>query len=233
LTYWMDGGTLIGAVRHKGFIPWDDDVDVCMFREDYEKIAELLEKELPSEYSLGTKYNHNGFTCNWHRILYKDDFRWVTQEGVEGQGLFLDIFPVDKTSCSLKLRKFEKKVGNGLCKWAYQVDKKTLKDWGKHIAHHLRPIKLWKIYSKLVHTEKDPMYGVSIETYFYDAKEVYHKSEILPIVELEFEGYKFYGPRDWDKYLKVRFGDYMTMPTVEERAKAVHSTNMKLIGEDR
>ena len=95
IDYFIDGGTLLGAVRHGGFIPWDDDIDIGMPKDDFDRFCEIAPALLPKGYSLHTSANTKGFAPLWTKV-FKNDTKFIedvcTEAGYE-QGIFVDILP--------------------------------------------------------------------------------------------------------------------------------------------
>lgn len=97
ISWWMDSGTALGAMRHGGFIPWDDDIDVGMLRADYDRFLEVAPRLLPEGFSLHTARDTKGFAPLFAKV-FLDGTRFETRETREAglrQGIFVDVFPYD------------------------------------------------------------------------------------------------------------------------------------------
>ncbi|WP_270647740.1 LicD family protein [Paeniclostridium hominis] len=233
LKYWIDAGTLLGAIRHGGFIPWDDDCDICMPREDYKKLNELLKKGILPEYmKFGNrqtkewiqkhKTEKHGFTQIYYTGKFKGFDIQVNQIHI---GAFIDIFPVDSVDeniCDESKYKLINKIIH-----MERRNKRCMKDYVKHILQKMPIENIWiKKCNKLEKRGESDYLVYGIETVFMEFKYAQKKSDVYPLVEVEFEGYKFYAPRNYDNYLKKLYGDYMKLPDKDKRYG--HLINLEL-----
>ena len=217
LTYWLDHGTLLGSVRHKGFIPWDDDLDVTMPREDYEKFLQIAQEELPDEYFLQTQKTDKHYQNFFAKIRdRKSTFvdAWEEKRDIQyHQGIYIDIFPLNtiaNTSASILFYKavvfLSKLVHN------------------RYMKSVLLAKPLVKLLNSL-HTKDGDFVVSGGENMHY----VIHieKETIFPLTEVEFEGGVFPAPKDTERYLESIFGDnYMQLPPKEKQK--VHSVEILL-----
>ncbi len=195
--YWLDFGTLLGAVRHGGFIPWDTDIDISMQREDFEECGDILRKRF-----LNTKYvvRFAGFSNHFQ-------LRVCDSKNIVG----VDIFPVD--SCQTSMRREEL---NLLVKQARKkLETKYPKIKGE-IEYDIQKIRR-NIHDEL--KEVLPNEGGGLEYLFYgidyghDHKNiVFEKSDILPLRMIQFEGEGFPCPNKCDTVLTKLYGNYMSFP---------------------
>lgn len=221
LTYWIDFGTLLGAVRHKGFIPWDDDIDLSMPVDDYNRFIELGQKELSDGYFLQTDKtdpwsNMGGgmFKIRKDGTLFVhefDDFRKDYHKGVS-----IDVFcDVPYPSVSRKTLKFFRKricKAYGFFHYNPRLNFKNIVSYFVFPVSYLFFKGLWLLICAFQKKDREL---TPIDRLIYGYPTL--KSEMLPTSEIEFEGHIFPAPKNPDARLTDMYGDYMTIPPAEKR----------------
>ena len=227
IKYYIMFGTLLGAVRHKGYIPWDDDTDVAMMRDDYNRFLEVCKTELPQEYFLQTPETDPQTHVLFAKIRKNDTL--YEQLSISGRGchkgIWLDIYPFDNVP---KIDSFFIKIQDYLYRKMrrYYVIKTNIIDkkfknsiWGL-LTLPFKPITLYKVAFKVVsfYNDRDTEY-ITEFTLEKDLrkKTTFRKKDFGDGCLLKFEDSEFYAPINYKKVLKEYYGDYMKIPPVEER----------------
>ncbi len=202
IKYWLDFGALLGAVRHKDYIPWDDDIDIGMMREDYEKFVEIFNK-LTSDKNLYVEKCCSGKgTCNILKVHHK-----------KFPHIFLDIFPYDfyveklDTEGRIALHNKIKQIK----KHSYHKVRESEKE--KYLQSLLE-IRNTKIYEgKIPDPSQKPSIFWGIDYNHIWGRCVFDYETFFPLSEVEFCGHKFPAPAQPDAYLTHVYRDYMVLPS--------------------
>lgn len=218
IRYWLSSGTLIGALRHGGFIPWDDDLDIEMMRADYLRLLPLLEQELPDWLALQTHATDPNYCFFYAKIRDKRSF--IEEENhydsaFKERGIYIDIFPLEAQR-----------------KWVHLLSEHTFghayKWWKRGQLSRVRILykvnegliyPLLRLINRWTHARVITS-GLGIP--FHNPR---YKEEIFPLSEHEFEGRSFPVPGMADSHLRHIYGDYMKLP--DPKTVSLHLSTIK------
>jgi lipopolysaccharide cholinephosphotransferase len=238
INYWLLGGTLLGAVRHGGFIPWDDDMDIGMLREDYEKFIAVAQKELPEDLFFQSQYSDIEYDMPWVKIRDNNSRIEEYKVGNYHKGIFIDIFPIDtygeRYQASLKMKKLYKTIYRLLILIREPLEKpKNKKLFFKNIIKFIFKLLLFpillvkkstvfklleylrKVMSKPYLEPQGEILGYGFDAMFWNISG--KRQWIFPLKPINFEDTEFYAPHNYDEYLKTIFGDYMKLPPEKDQ----------------
>ena len=212
LEYWLDSGTLLGAVRHGGFIPWDDDTDVCMTREAYKKLKKILAKDPHSDRFILTDHDSDrNYFAPWGTIrdLGSEYVRDTIEHKIKRhRGLQIDVFIMEdvhiqifKRLCvALTIRMFRIISSNHL--------------FMARVIRFFEMNLLVPVMRFITRMSPKPVLGFEYPLFF---SKTHSESAVFPTKDIEFEGHTMRGPADDDTYLRDYYGDYMIIPPEEKR----------------
>ena len=223
LEYYMIGGTALGAVRHKGFIPWDDDVDVAMKRDQYEKLISLSDR-LPDNLEIFYQGTDKRAPSPYVKIIDKTTTLIEKFYPTIVEGLYIDVFPLDKVcKDEKKIKKLFNKIHFffNLNKLHFSDRKKKgLKEIAHRIVKKINPDLFFHIMEKLAqqyNNSSDGDYYLANFLGAYGEKETYEPSVFGSPQLYYFEDVQLYGPERIDDYLRKTYGDYWKYPPKEEQ----------------
>lgn len=236
IKYSLSGGTLLGAIRHKGIIPWDDDVDIMLTRENYERLKNILVKKnkygIIADDTIGSFYCYMKIFDQRTSMLYRN----LTEKELNDLGVFIDIFPIDTVPADYDSRlnylNVIENLNNKMCysiPGYYYYNDSPFKSVLKKIIRYPRYKKFvtegltsyyWR--EKLLEKMKED-FSQSDSTKSGFLLSQYHENEFVSSEVFQsydfydFEGLKLMGIKDYDSYLSSLYGDYMKLPPKNQR----------------
>ena len=226
IEYYLDAGSLLGAVRHGGFIPWDDDLDIVVPMKDFKRLSKALMEELPDSMVYQDRFTDWNFPSVIAKVRDKNSYFYEEEctDRLKEKGIFIDIFPIEKVPSMWWKRKIDYPYGHCIRAIHNYTDKKD-----KFVSCLIFPfvwvlVQLTRIVNLFIPSEKIALcYGWRPTYNICNSKDIY------PVKRMNFEGFPACVPHNPDAVLKAYYGDYMQIPPEEKRQ--VHSTIIKFYDE--
>lgn len=231
IRFFLLGGTYLGAVRHQGFIPWDDDMDLGMLRGEYEKFCRIAPEKLGPDYCLQTWYTEPNYGLPFGKVMKRGTVYLESKKSrrLQENGIYVDIFPFDSVPLDLQQRqKLAKQLLRlyrlRLMKCGYKPwmeEDKVL--WHKRLGYLFYQFQalfcgkqaLARDYDALAEAQPDTD---TVSEQSGMAQPLYVRREWCEdLVNYTFEGEQFPAPRAYDEFLTIYYGDYMQLPPEDQR----------------
>lgn len=234
LHFILIGGSAIGALRNKGFIPWDDDIDIAMPRYDFERLYEIINNEYKQKYSVLHPQSKN----NYGRILPKirlkgTEYRTILESDLDDCGIFIDIYTIENIP-DIKITRYSQgfiSMFMGLALSCRRMFKgyKAYKTYYDGLSFKIKAafgailsfasLEQWARwadywYSKCKSSITENV-GIPTDDFHYFG-EIYKRDEFCKYIEVDFEGRTCFIPANYDSYLRRRYGDYMIPPNASD-----------------
>lgn len=237
IKYYLIGGTLLGAVRHGGFIPWDVDIDIAMSRKDYDIFKQYWKNNTSPKYffqDYTTEKNHT--ECHALLKLKETEIRYKTHKNdkyqIQHNGIYMDIFPLDFAPDDEKKQVRQAKA---IKFWSGLIQAKICRDYGagkgkylikRCLSLMLKPFPFSLFQKQVEKVMKE--YNDTCSNFLVSMASHYsYKKQLMPVQiygepkKINFEGMEYYAPNEAIKYLEQLFGDYMKLPPEDTRYKLI------------
>lgn len=224
INYWIDGGTLLGAVRHGGFIPWDDDIDIAVMHNEYTKLLKILSKELPSNLKVQTPLTDKHYYSPFAKV--RDLNSEIVEKGsypYQYNGIFIDIFPIHKANKTLA-KMSGRLTDRYLLSTTYR-NNPAEPIRRKNILIRFFCFKILNLLFSLVNQLVKHNYLNYYWGTYYSLN--CPKEDIVPVTKILFENHYFNAPRNYCTVLKYQFGNYEELPNLDNLHTHILSVKFK------
>lgn len=228
IQYFMMDGTLLGAVRHQGFIPWDDDIDIAMLRNDYEKFLAVAQSELSAQYFLQTYQTDSEYPLGYAKI--RDNETQFLEKSVchlnINHGVYIDVFPLDGVASCGFIENTRRKIMILIESAIWKHANPTIGQINNRLGNFISNVLCWCLSQKKLRLLVDKLLRYYqcekqefIASYFgaYGVRAIVPSCVFRSDVILNFEGNEVKAPVGYNAYLESVYGNYMELPPVEKR----------------
>ena len=235
IPFYMISGTMLGAVRHKGFIPWDDDMDFAVPYQYYSDLISVLNKKLPSEFRCLTYDKSETYKIPWIKVedvetKVIDNSLYVKEDKMPG--LTIDIFPLvscNKETCYNTILKIQRWIKIKRFVFSQSPQKNSIKNRVKRVVRFLFPVSPNRINDRIMFLTDSitpgEYYVIPMDPNY--SNKFFHTHWFEPLTKHDFENTCFYGVAQYDSYLKMIYNNYMELPPEDKRRTHLLDTYLK------